>query len=192
MPQPEFRKSKLAQKLRVRRAEPAPPPKPEQIQDGPPAHVPPVAEAASTQMSVAWLTFVGAVVASVITALGVIAAAVITPTVKGTDPKVGNAQSNQSTVRTRIVNTGGVGVFYRSAPTTRSDRSRGPLEGDEVAVVCQERNGQPMTNTDHPTPGQPRGWPVWDRVPDGRWFTDLWSDLPKSPGPTPPRGLPTC
>jgi hypothetical protein len=62
---------------------------------------------------------------------------------------------------------------------------------DVVKVVCQERDGQPHSDQD-PAPGQPANWPVWDKLTNGRWLPDLWTDLPKVPGDTPPNNLPSC
>jgi len=65
-------------------------------------------------------------------------------------------------------------------------------EGRVIAVVCQERNGQPI----HDPLGDPNRyiepWPVWDKLSSGLWVSDLYTDLPKIPGDTPPDGIARC
>ncbi|MEO3743471.1 hypothetical protein [Plantactinospora sp. B5E13] len=104
----------------------------------------------------------------------------------------GNASpAHAAVVTATVVNTGGDGVYTYAGPNTRSRYRDGYLDNDLVRVVCQERNGQLVADVD-PAPGQPARWPVWNRLEDGRWIPDLWTNLPKEPGPDPPHGLPTC
>jgi hypothetical protein len=113
-----------------------------------------------------------------------------------TPPPSGPAGVVRPTLRTgpylevRIVNSG-TGVATYRGPSTVSRYDDGFLDGDVVRVVCQDRDGEPHTDPD-PVPGRPGRWPVWDRLLDGRWLPDLWTDLPKKPGDTPPYGLPNC
>ncbi len=91
----------------------------------------------------------------------------------------------------RIINSGTDGVYTYPQPGRGSHYPDGFLEGMVVGVVCQERHGEPVTDKD-PAPGQPASWAVWDRLVNGRWIPDMWTTLPKTPGDTPPNGLPTC
>ncbi|WDZ87877.1 hypothetical protein [Micromonospora cathayae] len=93
-------------------------------------------------------------------------------------------------VEARIVNSGN-GVYTYRGPSTVSRYREGYLDGDVVRVVCQERDGQPHSDDD-PVAGQPDNWPVWNRLVDGRWLPDVWTDLPKVPGDQPPHDLPRC
>lgn len=95
------------------------------------------------------------------------------------------------TVFATVVHTGSIGVYKHQQPTNQSTQSYGPGEGERIPVVCQVRDGQPVTDPDS-TPGLPENWPVWDKLADGYFVTDLYTDLPKDPGPTPPLGLPLC
>jgi hypothetical protein len=67
--------------------------------------------------------------------------------------------------------------------------TRTGAEGDRVSVVCQVRNGVPVTDTDDPQPEQPPNDTVWNKTDDGVSFSDLWSDLPKNRSSGPPRLL---
>jgi len=155
----------------------------------PPVQDIPADKTSSDEVRAARLGRNGAIIAASILAVSTVVASVVA--LKKDGSMLSSPPLIPPTVMARIVNTGGVGVFYYSEPNIKSPRSRGPIEGDVVAVICQERNGEPLTDK-NATPDQPSNWPVWNKVPDGRWFPDLWSDLPKSPGSTPPRGLPTC
>lgn len=90
-----------------------------------------------------------------------------------------------------MINTGGPGVFKFEQPTNRSGKRYGPGEGELVEVQCQVRDGQPLSDP-APAPGQPNDWPVWNKLNDGFFIPDLYTDLPKDPGPTPPNGIPVC
>jgi hypothetical protein len=102
-------------------------------------------------------------------------------------------QSGGRPVYAEVINTRGGGTWAWAAPTTSSHQSEGPGEGDTIVVVCQVRDGEPMTDNHDPKPSQPAEWPVWDRLDDGRYIPDLWTDLPKDTTATePPNGLPHC
>lgn len=94
-------------------------------------------------------------------------------------------------VRARVINTGGSGVSKFEQPTNQSGKLYGPAEGELVEVLCQVRDGQPLSDP-APAPGQPNDWPVWNKMKDGFFIPDLYTDLPKDRGPTPPNGLPIC
>lgn len=91
----------------------------------------------------------------------------------------------------RIINTSGIGVAYFLQPNLTGGKLVGPREGETVRVVCQVRDGQPITDTNQPTPYQPPMWPVWNRARNGYYFPDIWTDLPKDPL-RPVEGIPVC
>lgn len=91
-------------------------------------------------------------------------------------------------VDVHITNTSGEGVSYYLKPNRRGGTSGGAREGEQVRIVCQVPNGEPITDIDHPTPEQRPNDTVWDKTVDGLYFPDQWSDLPKNK----PSGLPTC
>lgn len=150
----------------------------------------------------------GAVIGGAATVLAAIAAALIgllasgsggspppdRPLAQAPDPTGGPAgdATGGPGVEAKVVNSGRSGVLLYGGPSTeRRYRGDGRLDGDVIRVVCQERAGQPVSDVD-PAPGQPKTWPVWNKLDNGRWIPDLWTDLPKQPGATPPYGLPTC
>ncbi|MGH3900383.1 MAG: hypothetical protein ACRDTA_19495 [Pseudonocardiaceae bacterium] len=65
-------------------------------------------------------------------------------------------------------------------------------ENQVIAVVCQDRNGQSV----HDPTGDPNRyaepWSVWNKLSNGLWVSDLYTDLPKVPGDTPPDKIPRC
>lgn len=63
-------------------------------------------------------------------------------------------------------------------------------EGDTIAVVCQERDGQPIHDPRSDPNRYKKPWPVWDKLSNGLWVPDLYTDLPKTPGDTTPDGIP--
>lgn len=63
--------------------------------------------------------------------------------------------------------------------------------GDRVTVVCQVRNG-PFESHPYVPEGYPDEWPVWSKLSDGRWVSDLYLDTPKEEGDVPPEGIPLC
>lgn len=106
-------------------------------------------------------------------------------------PKPPGLAAPSSGWRVRVINTDGPGVFKFEQPTNRSGKRYGPGEGELVDVQCQVRDGQPLSDPT-PAPGQPSNWPVWNKLSDGLFIPDLYTDLPKDPGPTPPNGIPVC
>jgi hypothetical protein len=94
-----------------------------------------------------------------------------------------------------VRHTEGVGLKTFVGPANTYPEGNDPpfyTEGDVIAVVCQERNGQPI----HDPRGDPnrykKPWPVWDKLSNGLWVSDLYTDLPKVPGDMPPDGIPRC
>jgi hypothetical protein len=101
---------------------------------------------------------------------------------------IANFFAPSTAVPVRISNTSKKGVIFRLAPSPHAGASGGAAEGDRVTVVCQVRDGVPVTDTDDPQPEQPPDDTVWNKTDDGLYFSDLWSDLPKNR----PSGLPDC
>ncbi|MFL1377638.1 MULTISPECIES: hypothetical protein [unclassified Nocardiopsis] len=68
------------------------------------------------------------------------------------------------------------------------------MDGSQVAVACQERQGQHIT--DHQNTTFPQGYPregaVWALLTDGRWVLDLYLSTEKVDGDLPPPGIPAC
>lgn len=84
------------------------------------------------------------------------------------------------------------GVWPRAGPAR--DTPRVPPadgEGTPIRVVCQDRHGG-LVIDDKLQGGPHPSSTVWDRLDDGRWVSDLYTNLPKRPGETPPLGLPVC
>ena len=94
-------------------------------------------------------------------------------------------------VYARVINAGSDGIYTYPQPRRGAHFPDGYLDGTMVGIVCQERNGENVQDRD-PAPGQPPSWPVWNRLTTGRWIPDMWTDLPKVPGATPPFGMPRC
>ncbi len=65
-------------------------------------------------------------------------------------------------------------------------------ERQVIAVVCQERNGQPVHDPLGDAKRYMEPWPVWDKLSNELWVSDLYTDLPKVPGDRPPDGIPRC
>jgi len=65
-------------------------------------------------------------------------------------------------------------------------------EGTVIAVVCQERHGPIVYDPTGDNRRYRYRWPVWDRLTNGLWVSDLYTDLPKNPGDTPPDGVSRC
>ncbi|HEU0132178.1 MAG TPA: hypothetical protein VFQ85_14410 [Mycobacteriales bacterium] len=83
-----------------------------------------------------------------------------------------------------------IGVSRYPSAFTNVGRMDGPHEGDLIEVVCQERHGRLVTDT--PYHDRQTSSSVWDRLADGTFVSDIYTDLPKTSGDTPPRGLPRC
>lgn len=81
--------------------------------------------------------------------------------------------------------------FYPSAHSNaRSDTDGSAREGAVVYVVCQERHGRLATDTEYE--GRPTQSTVWNKMDNGRYFSDIYSDLEKVDGDMPPMNLPNC
>jgi hypothetical protein len=76
-------------------------------------------------------------------------------------------------------------------PSTKSVALFHLLDGEDVDVVCQRREGE-IVYDPNPQRGQLAQWPVWDRLLNGFWLPDLATSLPKVPGGTPPGCVPRC
>lgn len=93
----------------------------------------------------------------------------------------------------RIVNTysaaqgKNIGVIPRTDPFSNRPAGSGYDEGVPVEIVCQERHGSMIKD---PTFGDRSR--VWDKLKDGTWVPDFYTDLPKVKVDTPPLGLPVC
>jgi hypothetical protein len=82
------------------------------------------------------------------------------------------------------------GVFTYPSADSNAGRLNGPAEGEVVRVVCQIRDGRLVTDT--PYNGRQTSSRVWDRLESSRFISDIYTTLPKTPGPNPPSGLPLC
>ncbi|MCA1602468.1 MAG: helix-turn-helix domain-containing protein [Acidobacteria bacterium] len=81
-----------------------------------------------------------------------------------------------------------LGVFKYRSPDIPGDTDKATYyEGTSVAVVCQARQRRLVRD---PTTGKSSA--AWNKLSDGYWIPDLYTDLPKVSGPTPPLGIPTC
>jgi transcriptional regulator with XRE-family HTH domain len=81
----------------------------------------------------------------------------------------------------------GVNVYRDPYETGRDSKVDAYQESRAVSVVCQERHGREITN-----PALHVTSPVWDKLAEGVWISDLYTDLPKVTGDAPPLGIPTC
>ncbi|MGH9930060.1 MAG: hypothetical protein ACREA9_12675 [Pyrinomonadaceae bacterium] len=66
------------------------------------------------------------------------------------------------------------------------------VENQVIPVVCQERKGQSVHDPLGDSNRYAQPWPVWNKLSNGLWVSDLYTDLPKIPGDTPPDGIPGC
>jgi hypothetical protein len=80
-----------------------------------------------------------------------------------------------------------LGTYSYRSPFERGRAGPGYGEGKTVRIECQERNGRSI---DDPSTGQ--STTVWNRTTEGVYISDLYTDLAKVPGDTPPDGIPTC
>jgi DNA-binding SARP family transcriptional activator len=84
------------------------------------------------------------------------------------------------------------GVWPRAGPARDSPRVPPAYgEGTPIRIVCQDRHGG-LVIDDKLQPGPHPSSTVWDRLDDGRWISDLYTNLPTRLGETPPLGLPVC
>ena len=132
------------------------------------------------------------IIAAVIALLGVLVTVLVKGAPSSSATSAGAGGPAAATVKAKIINSGPAGVFKYEAPSLSSTHVIGPVENVSVPVVCQVRNGEPVSDDD-PVAGQPNNWPVWDKTDDGYYIADVWTDLPKDIGnPDPPAGLPLC
>lgn len=82
----------------------------------------------------------------------------------------------------RVANTDGLGVDLYSGPSRKAGSVGAVAEGDDLAIVCQDGGGEPITDR---VGGRRLTWPVWDRLLDRTWVPDLYTSTSKtySPGP---------
>jgi transcriptional regulator with XRE-family HTH domain len=81
-----------------------------------------------------------------------------------------------------------LGVFRFRTPDIPGDTDKATYhEGTTVSIVCQARHRRQVSD---PTSG--KASPVWNRLSDGYWIPDLYTDLPKVSDETPPLGIPLC
>jgi hypothetical protein len=111
-------------------------------------------------------------------------------------PSSNAAQTPPPPVRLATVqHTEGKGLKTYFGPGNTYPEGRNPPsypEGDVIAVVCQERNGQEIYDPEGDPSRYQKPWPVWNKLSNGLWVSDLYTDLPKVPGDTPPDGIPRC
>ena len=80
-----------------------------------------------------------------------------------------------------VANTTNLGVMTYTGPS-RGERAPGTLpEGTRILVVCQVGDGEPLTDR---VGGRVLTWPVWDKLDDGRWVPDIYTNLSKDYRPT--------
>ncbi|MET7968748.1 hypothetical protein [Micromonospora sp. NPDC005305] len=132
-------------------------------------------------------------------AIPVVATIVITWWPKDDAPACASPPCGESIgVDVKIVNTWEasqqrlIGVNFYPSPhsNARTDADGSAAEGAIARVVCQERHGRLVKDTPYGT--RPTRSTVWNKTNTGRYFSDIYSDLPKVDGDTPPRGLPNC
>jgi hypothetical protein len=81
-----------------------------------------------------------------------------------------------------------LGVFRYRTPDIAGDTDKGTYnEGTTVSIVCQARHRRLVSD---PTTGKSSA--VWNKLSDGHWIPDLYTDLPKISGETPPLTIPPC
>lgn len=110
-------------------------------------------------------------------------------------PEDSGQHSSSGTARaTTVSHTEGKGLYTHTQP--RTDSSRGSPEhlpeGAVIYVECQERNGDSLSDPEGDPSRYSKPWPVWNRLTNGSWISDLYTDLPKKPGEAPPTGIPKC
>lgn len=81
-----------------------------------------------------------------------------------------------------------LGVFRFRSPDVSGDTDKSTyLEATTVSIVCQSRHRRVVSD---PTAGNSSA--VWDKLNDGYWIPDLYTNLPKVAGDAPPLGIPVC
>jgi hypothetical protein len=80
-----------------------------------------------------------------------------------------------------------VSVYQDPYETGRNSKIDAYEEGRALVVVCQERHGREVKDQTMGTLSS-----VWDKLREGVWVPDLYADLPKVTGASPPLGIPVC
>ena len=80
-----------------------------------------------------------------------------------------------------------LGTYSYRSPFGSERAGEGYGEGTSVQIECQERNGREISDPSSGTIST-----VWDKTTDGVYISDLYTDLPKASGDTPPDGIPAC
>jgi hypothetical protein len=81
----------------------------------------------------------------------------------------------------------GVNVYRDPYETGRDSKVDAYQEGRALSVVCQERHGREIKNSALNLTS-----PVWNKLAENAWIPDLYTDLPKVVGDSPPLGIPIC
>ncbi|TYB41346.1 hypothetical protein [Actinomadura chibensis] len=135
-------------------------------------------------MVAAYIGFAGSVVGAMGTAGPVACSAIVSR---------GGESPTRSRVSASIVHTEKGATYAYQHPSMSSKPARfRPIyrEGDMVEVVCQIRDGEPVS-----MPGQGRpdfAVSVWDQLPTGSWIPDIFTSLEYKRGPKPPPGVKLC
>lgn len=111
-----------------------------------------------------------------------------TPSLPGTDQTW--AAKVDNTMATRAGTLVDVGTFTYHGPFgTEQDRVmvRSVWRGYTLSVVCQEHHGRLVQD---PSTGGSSA--IWNRLYDGSYISDLYTDLPKSDADRASLGIPTC
>lgn len=103
-------------------------------------------------------------------------------------------QSDPSTTWSAIDNTWSerlhayLGVFkYRNPDEPGATDKSFYTEDTVVHVVCQSRHRRLVEDETMKTSST-----VWNKLQDGSWIPDLYTNLPKDDGNSPPLGIPEC
>jgi hypothetical protein len=80
-----------------------------------------------------------------------------------------------------------VGIPRYRSPIRNERLLPGLFTGSSVSIVCQYPNGREITDNTYHWTSQ-----VWDKLADGSWIPDRYTDLSGEGGDHPPSGLPVC
>ncbi|NEA24582.1 hypothetical protein [Actinomadura bangladeshensis] len=79
---------------------------------------------------------------------------------------------------------------YPSLSSKRAEPRGIYRENETVEVVCQLRDGEPVSN---PGDGRPNyAVSAWDQLANGSWLPDIYTSLGHKRGPKPPPGIELC
>lgn len=136
----------------------------------------------NTAVAVAWIGFAGAVCGPLVT--------VVVPalwTLTG-----GSRPTPQHRMATIINAPGGVTYAYKQPSLFSEHAEKRPSyrEGDAIQVVCQIRDGYSVSMPGDGRPIHPVS--VWNKLPNGSWIPDIFTNLPQKKGPNPPAGIELC